>query len=158
MLDKGLLYLSNIMFNFLLFHVIIAINYWTFVLLKLEKKNHVTNNIQTENSSLCLIKHHAMKIHGEVQVQPHTLWTLALGECRQFISDASSCILWWRAPSKQWTKGYKFNLQSQHGSELKSPSLAGNAAALVQLVTYTLLTQISTAPQRTDCVAQCSQT
>jgi len=41
------------------------------VLLKLEKKkNHVTNNIKTENSSLCLIKHHATKIQGEVQVQP----------------------------------------------------------------------------------------
>jgi hypothetical protein len=37
-----------------------------------KKENHVMSNIQTENSSLCLIKYHAMKIHGEVQVQLHT--------------------------------------------------------------------------------------
>ena len=30
----------------------------------------------------------------------------------------------------KFIRGYKFNLQSQHGSELKNPSLAGNAALL----------------------------
>ena len=51
------------------------------------------NNIQTESSSQCFIKYHAMKIHGEVEVQPHTFRTLALGECRQFTLDPSSYIL-----------------------------------------------------------------
>jgi hypothetical protein len=34
-----------------------------------------------------------MNIHEEVEVRPHTFWTLALGEGKQLTSDPSSYIL-----------------------------------------------------------------
>jgi hypothetical protein len=55
--------------------------------------------------SLCLIKHHAMKTYGGVEVQLHTFLTSALVGGEWFVSRAGCFTPGERAPGTHWERG-----------------------------------------------------